>query len=88
MGLRKPQREIYELALSKIDAYDKERGGEGVKVTEILFLDDIGENLRAARQLGMKTLKVRLGETWNAVKELEGLLGMELVDESARISKL
>lgn len=88
VGLRKPQREIYELALSKINAYDKERGGEGVQVAEVLFLDDIGENLKTARQLGMRTLKVGLGKTWRAVKELEGLLGMELIDERARKLKL
>lgn len=87
VGLRKPQREIYELALSKIDAYDKERGGEGVKAAEILFLDDIGENLKTARQLGMRTLKVVLGKTWRAAKELEELLGMELIDERAWRSK-
>lgn len=88
VGLRKPQREIYELALSRIDAYDKERGGEGVKMADILFLDDIGENLKTARQLGMRTLKVRLGQTRIAVKELERLLGMELIDEESRRSKL
>ncbi|MCJ1463245.1 hypothetical protein MMC07_001850 [Pseudocyphellaria aurata] len=88
VGLRKPQPEIYELALAKIDAHDKESGGEGIKMAEILFLDDIGENLKTARQLGMRTLRVRLGETWRAVKELEGLLGMELMDEKARKSKL
>lgn len=88
VGLRKPQPEIYELALSKIDAHDKERGGEGIKMAEILFLDDLGENLRTARQLGMRTLRVKLGETRRAVKELEGLLEMELMDERARKWKL
>lgn len=88
VGLRKPQREIYELALSKIDTYDKERGGEGVRAAEVLFLDDIGENLKTARQLGIRTLKVILGETWRAAEELEELLGMDLIDERARKSKL
>lgn len=88
VGLRKPQREIYELALSRIDAYDKERGGEGIKMAEVLFLDDIGENLKTARQLGMGTLKVRLGKTLRAVEELERLLGMELIDKRAGRSKL
>lgn len=88
VGLRKPQREIYELALSRIDAHDKERGGQGIKMAEVLFLDDIGENLKTARQLGMRTLKVRLGKTRRAVKELEGLLGMKLIDERAGRSNL
>ena len=81
MGLRKPDRRIYALAVGELDAFDKRRGGEGVRAGEVLFLDDIGENCRVGREVGMRTLRVRLGETERAVRELEGIVGMELREE-------
>ena len=88
VGLRKPDRKIYELAIKKLDEYNKNNGGNGIKGEEIVFLDDIGENLRTAKELGMRTIKVQLGKTWRAVKELEGIVGQELMDEKTRRSKL
>ena len=55
---------------------------------DIVFLDDIGENLKMGREVGMRTVRVVLGKTWRAVKELEGLLGVELMDERTRRAKL
>ncbi len=86
--MRKPGRRIYELALKKLDEFDRQRGGEGVKAEEVLFLDDIGENLRTAREMGMRTMKVVLGKTHRAVKELERAVGLELMDEKTRRAKL
>ncbi len=88
MGLRKPSKEIYELAIQRLDDFDRKNGGEGVEAGDIVFLDDIGENLKAGRDVGMKTIRVQLGKTWRAVKELEGVLGVELMDEKTRRAKL
>ncbi len=86
--MRKPERQIYELALRRLDAFDREHGGQGIEARDVLFLDDIGENLKAAREIGMQTLKVVRGKTWRAVKELEKVTGFELLDEKIRRAKL
>ncbi len=90
VGMRKPSREIYELAIQRLDGFDKQKGGQGINPRDVVFLDDIGENLKAAREVGMKTIRVQLGKTWRAVKELEGVLGegVELMDETTRRAKL
>jgi len=46
-----------------------------------VFLDDIGMNLKAARDLGMETIHVPIGGTLNAVKQLEGKLGLDLTSD-------
>ncbi|KIW91614.1 uncharacterized protein Z519_07582 [Cladophialophora bantiana CBS 173.52] len=81
VGLRKPEPRIFEVAVQQIDKIDRERSGMGVSPEEILFLDDIGENLKTATQLGFKTIKVRPGKIENAVKELEEATGESLVDK-------
>lgn len=88
VGMRKPQREIHELAVRRLDEFDRKRGGEGVKADDVLFLDDIGENLKMAREVGMRTIRVQLGKSWRAVKELEKEAGVELMDEKTRRAKL
>ena len=90
VGMRKPSRNIYELALRRLDEFDRQKGDSGVKPEDVVFLDDIGENLKMGREVGMKTIKVQLGKTWRAVKELEAALGegVKLVDEKTRRSKL
>ncbi|KAL8675515.1 MAG: hypothetical protein Q9168_000027 [Polycauliona sp. 1 TL-2023] len=88
VGLRKPDPKIYRLAVEKLDQLDKKNGGSGVKIEDCVFLDDIGENLKTAKGLGMKTIKVVLGKTWRAVKELEQATGLSLMDDKTRRSKL
>lgn len=88
VGLRKPNADIYKLTLDKLNKLHKEQGGSGVKAEDCVFLDDIGENVKTAKELGMKTIKVVLGKTWRAVKELEHLTGLDLMDEKTRRSKL
>ena len=66
VGLRKPDPRIYQHACDEI----------GVRPAEAVFLDDIGHNLKAARQLGMATIKV--DDPDQALAELEGLLGFAL----------
>jgi putative hydrolase of the HAD superfamily len=48
VGMRKPDREIYELTL--------ERLGDGVAAAECLFIDDVDVNCEAARSLGMRAV--------------------------------
>ena len=88
VGLRKPDRKIYELAVQELDERGRQNGGSGIKAEDVVFLDDIGENLKTAKVLGMRTIKVQLGKTWRAVKELEGIIKVDLMDEKTRRSKL
>ncbi|KAG6234550.1 hypothetical protein E4U25_005927 [Claviceps purpurea] len=88
VGVRKPEDRMYTLAVEMLDAFAKdhattERGIQngwiaGVKSEDILFLDDIGENLKAAKRHGFRTLKVQLGRTEEAVAELERVTGLVL----------
>lgn len=79
-GLRKPDPKIYEVAMQEMDALAKKRGLAGIQPSDIVFFDDIGENLKAARKAGMRTVKVTLGRTQDAVKELEKITGLDLLE--------
>jgi FMN phosphatase YigB (HAD superfamily) len=82
VGLRKPDPKIYELALRELNSFSRKDGSSsGIRAEDVVFLDDIGQNLRAARKAGMQTLKVDLGETQRAVRELQRITGVAL-DES------
>jgi putative hydrolase of the HAD superfamily len=65
-GLRKPDPRIYQLACTRLE----------ITPPEAVFLDDIGSNLKSARQLGMTTIKVVEPEA--ALAELEAVLGISL----------
>ena len=67
-GLRKPDPRIYSLACERL----------GVELNEAVFLDDIGTNLKAARALGMTTIKVDTPE--QALGELSAVIGLTLSD--------
>ncbi len=67
VGLRKPDPRIYELACREL----------GVEPARAAFLDDIGRNLKTARELGMATIKVDDPE--RALAELGALVGIDLV---------
>jgi beta-phosphoglucomutase-like phosphatase (HAD superfamily) len=83
-GMRKPERRIYDLALQECQRVAKQKGlSNDVQMGDIIFLDDIGTNLKAAKQFGMRTIKVNLGRTKEAVRELEQAVGMSLIDENA-----
>ena len=64
IGLRKPDPRIYELACSEM----------GVAADEVVYLDDLGINLKPASALGMKTIKV-VSES-QALKDLEEAVGI------------
>ncbi len=62
VGMRKPDRRIYALALREL----------AVAASEVIFLDDMGRNLKPARAMGMTTIKV--DDPAAALAELEALL--------------
>jgi putative hydrolase of the HAD superfamily len=66
-GLRKPDPRIYELVCNRLD----------VSPANSAFLDDIGTNLKAARVLGMHTIKV--DEPEPALRQLSDALGFALL---------
>ncbi len=68
LGLRKPDPRIYRHACAEI----------GVEPSRAVFLDDIGRNLKPARELGMVTIKV--DDPDRALAELEAVLGFSLSD--------
>jgi len=65
-GLRKPDPRIYLLVCERLD----------VQPPAAVFLDDLGANLKPARELGMTTIKVDEPEA--ALAELESVLGFAL----------
>jgi epoxide hydrolase-like predicted phosphatase len=66
VGLRKPDPRIYALACERLH----------VAPEDAVFLDDIGSNLKAARALGMTTIKVGAPEA--ALAELGRVVGFSL----------
>jgi len=67
VGVRKPNPKIYEFTCESI----------GVSPDQCLFLDDLGINLKPAKLLGMRTIKVIDPDI--AIAELEKHLDMKLV---------
>ncbi|MFN0091339.1 MAG: HAD-IA family hydrolase [Acidimicrobiales bacterium] len=66
VGVRKPDPRFYELACETLR----------IEADEAVFLDDLGINLKPARQLGMTTIKVV--EPAQALAELEAAVGFPL----------
>jgi putative hydrolase of the HAD superfamily len=66
IGLRKPDPRIYAMMVDAL----------GVEAGACVYLDDLGINLKPARAMGMKTIKV--GESAAAIDELEAVLGFPL----------
>lgn len=65
-GVRKPDPAAYELVLDRL----------GVEAGQVVFLDDLGINLKPARALGMTTIKV--DDPDRALAELAEVLGFDL----------
>ncbi|KAI0313079.1 HAD-like protein [Amylostereum chailletii] len=74
VGMRKPEPAFYLLACER----------NHIKPNEAVFLDDLGLNLKVARELGMETIHVPIGGSLGALKRLEGVLGIELTRASER----
>jgi putative hydrolase of the HAD superfamily len=66
VGIRKPELGFYTRACELLE----------VEPSECVFLDDLGINLKPAKQMGMTTIKV--GEPGPAIAELEDVLGLTL----------
>ena len=69
-GLRKPDPKIYELACERLE----------VVPNEVIFLDDIGGNLKPAQAMGMATIKV--DEPDVALAALSRIVGFSLTQHS------
>ncbi|XP_063156560.1 bifunctional epoxide hydrolase 2 isoform X2 [Candoia aspera] len=65
IGLQKPDPKIYEYALHELKATPE----------EVIFLDDIGANLKPAQKMGMKTVLVK--DIDSALKQLQDLTGVQ-----------
>ncbi|MCY4214011.1 MAG: HAD-IA family hydrolase [Gammaproteobacteria bacterium] len=65
-GIRKPNPEIYRLTCDRL----------GVAPDACAFLDDLGVNLKPARQLGMRTIKVVVED--QAIRELAQITGIKM----------
>jgi putative hydrolase of the HAD superfamily len=66
LGMRKPDPRIYQHACDLL----------GVKPEDCVYLDDLGINLKPARALGMRTIKV--GDPDLAIDELQAMVGIPL----------
>jgi FMN phosphatase YigB (HAD superfamily) len=100
VGLRKPDPQIYQYAVMKMDEYVREKAqvgglpmkeldwGSGITAGDVVFLDDIGANLKTARMIGMGTIKVQLGKGADAVRELEKVTGLRLLEGESLKPKL
>jgi putative hydrolase of the HAD superfamily len=63
-GVRKPNPEIYTRTCKRL----------GVACSDAIFLDDLGINLKPAKALGMRTIKV-VSEA-QAIDDLAGITGL------------
>ncbi|KAL4809361.1 hypothetical protein BDV18DRAFT_157116 [Aspergillus unguis] len=87
-GLRKPDPKIYQVALEEMNAAARRKGlKQSVQASDVIFLDDIGQNLKPAKAIGMRTIKVNLGHIEDAVKELEKAPYQKTVKSSAYYSR-
>ncbi len=63
VGVRKPESAFYEMACDML----------GIEPVEAVMLDDLGVNLKPAREMGMTTIKVV--DPHAALRELEDVIG-------------
>jgi putative hydrolase of the HAD superfamily len=68
IGLRKPDPRIYRMMVAAL----------GVDPKHCVYLDDLGVNLKPAREMGMTTIKVV--DAAQAIAELEAATGLVLRD--------
>ena len=68
IGLRKPDPRIYRMMADAL----------GVDPKNCVYLDDLGVNLKPAREMGMTTIKVI--DAPQAIRELQAATGLALDD--------
>ncbi|XP_072652287.1 bifunctional epoxide hydrolase 2 [Canis lupus baileyi] len=73
ISMAKPDPQIYKFVLDTLKA----------SPSEVVFLDDIGANLKPARDLGMATILVR--DTDPALTELQKVTGVQLLQTAAAL---
>lgn len=66
IGVRKPESRFFELACEEL----------GISASQAVYLDDLGTNLKPARTMGMRTIKV--ADPAIAIAELESVLEIPL----------
>lgn len=66
VGVRKPEIRFFEIACERL----------GISPEEAVFLDDLGVNLKPAREMGMTTIKVT--SEAQAIADLGAVLGFDL----------
>ncbi len=71
VGIRKPEPRFYEMACELV----------GVAPDEVVYLDDLGINLKPARAMGMHTIKVT--DPDEALRQLSEATGLDLGDGGA-----
>lgn len=74
-GLRKPDPRFYQAALDALS----------VTASECVYLDDLGINLKPARQMGMTTIKVT--DPDKAIANLEEVIGIPLYMPNRLVSR-
>lgn len=67
-GVRKPEPRIYEMMLEAL----------ALPASACIFLDDLGVNLKPARAMGMRTIRVPFGDVRPAIEDLGSALGLAL----------
>ena len=72
VGMRKPEPEIYHLALKRIREHDPAELGD-LDFKDCLFIDDFEVNCAAARELGINA--VRFASNEQALEEIRAALG-------------
>jgi epoxide hydrolase-like predicted phosphatase len=86
IGLRKPDQSIYQKACQLLQVEPKQvtthitidhSDAITIVTMQVVFLDDLGVNVKAARSMGMNTIKVNSQE--QALKELSQQLDLDLV---------
>lgn len=79
VGMRKPDRNIYDFTMESLR---NKWPDADIQPSDVVFFDDIGENLKMAKAVGWRTVKVWLGKTDDAVRELEAITSEQLISKS------
>ena len=68
VGVRKPEPRIYEMMLEAL----------ALPAAACIFIDDLGVNLKPAKEMGMTTIRAPFGDLTPAIEELSALLSLPL----------